>query len=292
MRISTIYSAMMFSEAELPRAHLPFEIQCMIVDLNSDDESSLAGYASVCKAWYPMARTYHFKSLRLTDRSGVSARSLLCDSTSSVLPFIRNLIIVEGQKYGNTLWLRDSLPRMRLNELANLESLTLDRFDWTNYNIHARAAVLSLMPRVKKLQLLSFYSSSIRDTLKLLAAAHSLQYLVVTELNDRILHSTTPDSVIFAHTPKFCDPHGLTFLHTNHGALLRTIRCTTSPSHLTNLTVRGIDTTTSREVAALLRANGNTLEHLALAFAPFADRKPEGAYPSAPPRTRIDFVPL
>lgn len=275
------------SNTQLSQVHLPLEVQCMIIDANANDKASLATCALVCKAWYPIARTYHFKSLRLTGQS--SASWLLCDSKSSVLPFIHDLTIIqEGRQSNSKSWIRGTLPRMRLNELVNLKSLTLDRFNWVKYDPRARAVVLSALPRLKELRLLSFYTTSILDTLQMLAAAPNLQSLVITELNDTVRRDQAPEGAILARAPESCIPRGLTSLQTNKTTLLRAIRSTTPQPPLRDLIVHEIGTRTAIELAKILSTCGSTLEHLALSFVPFGIGNPEGAYPSIPPSPRAD----
>lgn len=188
------------------QTQLPLEVQFMILGLIADDKSSLAACALVCRAWCPVARTHHFKSLCLPSETNVSARLLLTNSTSSVLPFIRELSIRGSHASADASWVADLLPYMRLNELANLDILTLELLHWIDHEPHTRATLLSLLPRVKELRLLSIYTSTVLDTLQLLTAAPSLQRLIHAD------HTPTSGNATTRWTP-----HEHAFLqHTYH----------------------------------------------------------------------------
>ncbi|KAI0725346.1 hypothetical protein C8Q72DRAFT_797402 [Fomitopsis betulina] len=266
-------------QTEPLHVQLPLEIQCMILNCTADDKNSLANCALVCKTWHPIARMHHFRSFSLTGlQTNVPARSLLCENASSVLPFNRALSIQEGRNRDRTLWLAKHLPRMRLGDLANLETLTLKHFHWTDYPPQARAAVLSALSNVKHLRLRSLYTASVLELMGLLTAAPSLQTLVYNERNDCDARIQAPEDVIVTHAPAACIPPGLTHLQTNHRDLLRAIRYTTPLPSITQLVVHELCTATAAELVPLLRASSSTLEHLTLRFVPFADAQPEDMF--------------
>ena len=252
---------------------LPLEIHFMILNSIADDKSSLAACALVCRAWRPVARTHHFKSLCLPRKANLSARLLLTDSTSSILPFIRHLSIKED--YYGALWVADFLHHMRLNELVQLESLTLDRLLWIDYDPQTKAKLLLLLARVKELRLLSVYTSTALDAIELLVAAPSLQRLIIADHTDHLSQRDFTTDDIRARFPAVHISHALTHLETNEPQLLVAIHSLAPQPPITTLVVNETGVPNIAILAAFLRASGSTLKHLTVRFI-----RSEGASPT------------
>ena len=250
----------------------------MIIDYIADDKPSLAACALVCRAWCHVARPHHFKSLSLRSQTNISARSLLSDGTHPILSSIRHLLIEDGED--NALWVNDLLPRMRLNEMANLESLTLEHLHWDDCQPQARAVVLSSLHRVRELCLRPIYTSTVLDTLELLAAAPSLKRFVHVDgdQSDYVTSREFTQEDLCARVPAACLPRGLTHLETNESELLHAI-CYLAPlPPITELVVDDVDTLFATTLVAFLRASGSTLRHLTITFIWYFDTKAEGAF--------------
>ncbi|KZT66726.1 hypothetical protein DAEQUDRAFT_674517, partial [Daedalea quercina L-15889] len=71
----------------------PAELIEMIIKNGSDDPRTLASCSLVCRSWSPIARAQRFQRLSITPRSDTPPRCalLLCDPTSTVLPYVRQL---------------------------------------------------------------------------------------------------------------------------------------------------------------------------------------------------------
>lgn len=248
----------------------------MIVGSMEDVGSSLAACALVCRAWRPVARANHFKSLRLSSQDNVPARLLLTDDTSSVVPFIRDLSIQEGEIGAH--WVSELLPHMRLNELVNLESITLEDFPWIDYEPHTRSIILSLLSQVKELRLLSLYTRSSLDIFELLAAAPLLRRLTHNdEKNDWLWSREVPSHVVRGRYSAECIPRSLAYLETNESELLDAVRYLAPRPPITSLVVNAMGAYCVPKVVAFLRASSGTMRHLTVRFI-----RSEGAPPTSP----------
>ena len=176
---------------------IPSEIWDIIIDFHHDDHQTLVSCSLVCRDWCPTARMHRFHEIKIKPRPGgpPPAASLLCDPTSTVLPYVRRLDILEGlpaSREGGedhnekplasgdsmtTFWLDDILPVMRIHELTALESVSLGRLRWDILSHRSRDGIMELCRRIRSLKLSCWVlgDTPCSAVLQMLSAATTLQ---------------------------------------------------------------------------------------------------------------------
>ncbi|KAH9924701.1 uncharacterized protein B0H18DRAFT_1010815 [Fomitopsis serialis] len=219
---------------------LPPEICDMIIDHLHDDTETLA--------WLPAARMHRFERLHLprrtTRRSALMA--VLCASTSTILPYICHLSLEEnnlkrGRTYRESSWLDDALPRMRLQELTNLKTLTIGHLSWAALGPRARAALFSVLPRTE-------HAGKVSELLS------SLEALAVStkEFSERPRGGTTS----LPRFPTTCIPSNPTDLVEAHLCIFSpaNFRCITTNPPITRLVVHNIRESSVKDIVPILRS--------------------------------------
>ncbi|KAH9914709.1 uncharacterized protein B0H18DRAFT_1125365 [Fomitopsis serialis] len=190
--------------------HDPSQIPIELLDAIMDhtDEETQTSCSLVCRHWSPTARRHRFREvIILPHREEAQPRSasLLCDPTSTILPYICRLnISLEGltpEKDGAVytsnvpwqeaalglwptrgLWFDAVLPMMRMHDLTALKTLYISDLSWERLSLESRRGLAILCQRVISLKL--SFSGKVpampcSSLANLLIAATSLQDLSI-----------------------------------------------------------------------------------------------------------------
>lgn len=95
-------SQVIYSGAAARRA--PLEVLEKIAD-DVDDNASLASCSLVCRIWSAAARRHRFRVVEISfewprENQRFTPISLLCDPTSTVLPFVQEMHLTDSERYG------------------------------------------------------------------------------------------------------------------------------------------------------------------------------------------------
>lgn len=142
-------------------AQLPIDVVDAILDnYLHHDMQTLAHCSLVSRSWSPLARRHRFREVKITPCSDgrPQSASFFCDPTSTVLPFIQSLTLIESIGDGNyggyhSHWLDDALPAIRVSHLTALNRLVVELFQWTELSSSSRSNFMSLLERVTFLRL-------------------------------------------------------------------------------------------------------------------------------------------
>ncbi|KAH9914684.1 uncharacterized protein B0H18DRAFT_1044225 [Fomitopsis serialis] len=153
---------------------IPLELWDMIIS-HVDCENSLLDCALVCRTWRPAARQHRFNVVRITpqtnEREPRESPLLLSDPSSTILPYVRRIDLVEGvvpksvvqfipaiqspsdaAQYGGIAWLDDILPTIRVHDLTALQWLDLLELCWEELSADSRANLKYLCRRLTTLR--------------------------------------------------------------------------------------------------------------------------------------------
>ena len=196
---------------------LPVETWDHVIDFIRDDTQALASCSLVCRAWSPTCRIHRFREIKVRPRAvGVPpAASLLCDPSSTVLPFVRSLILIEGLPEtdldrddrdpitldpavgGTTYWFDDVLPEMRTRELTALERLSVQALQWESLSGSSRSSIVELCRRLHALEVITWDPLDIpcAVVIQLLSAATSLKHFTLRLPEQTIIPPIDPDDL-------------------------------------------------------------------------------------------------
>lgn len=150
---------------------LPIEVVGVIIDKHVGDMQTLDQCSLVNRSWYPLARGHRYCEVTISPHSNgrPPSASLICDPTSTVLPFIQRLRVIDGvtkedaekSKHGIAFggrytphWLDDALPEIRVSQLTGLDELGVEQFKWNEFSPASRSIFMKLIERLSFLRLL------------------------------------------------------------------------------------------------------------------------------------------
>jgi len=159
---------------------IPLELWDTIIS-HVDCENSLLNCALVCRTWRPTARQHRFEVVRitpqLTEREPRESPLLLSDPSSTILPYVRRIHLVEGMvpkpvaelipaihspsdaaPYGGIAWLDDILPTIRVHDLTALQWLDLIELRWDELSADSRTNFKYLCQRLTTLRHFTCYT--------------------------------------------------------------------------------------------------------------------------------------
>lgn len=246
------------SYGTLPRC--PPEICSLILD-SLDDMPTLSACALVCRAWQPRARFLRFRTLHLHERS----RALLCDDTSTILPYIRELVIDRSGEDLAGYWPIGPISQMRLAELTSLESLSVISIPWPVLDEPAQAVLCAAFSRIKCLHI----SARILDIVWILSAVPLLEDLAYSvcdgaEEDLRTLVACIHEGRI---PPTSVPPlKRLARVRAQQGELLDALRVLKPDLPITTLVLKQIDDEFIGSIIRFTRHFGAQLEYVSLEF--------------------------
>jgi len=255
---------------------LPPELFDAIIDHLHDDRHTLGTCALVCRGWLPASRMHNFRELNI-DRCSSSQKpcQLLCDSTSTVLPYVRCLRLDlfgssrDSASASELSWLNNTLPRMRLRELTALQHLELRRLRWEYLSPESRACILAACKHVRRLTLQTLVCPTVTPALEMLSAAPLIERLELSRGGrlgeDRaILDSSSPSFVDWRMSGTLRSVAigiGYPFFLVALGRFAPMLRVHT-------LSMTYVKWQEARELAAFVKSCGPSLEHVHITFGP------------------------
>lgn len=267
-------------------SHLPIEIYDQIIGMNHDDYQTLANCSLVCRAWSPTCRMHRFRELKVMPRpvGRPLAASLLCDLTSTVLPYVRNLVLVEGLPEmdldredrdtitldpsvgGTTYWFDDVLPEVRTRDLTALESLSLQALQWESLSSSSRSSTVELCRRLRSLDVITWDPLDIPHTavIQFLSAATALERFTLHLPEQGIIPPINLDEL---PPPSGADATLALQVFEVHNAVcwyIQTLPRHFSTLHITEATLRGVGRNHVEALIVFLTLCAPTLHRLSL----------------------------
>ena len=212
------------------------------------------------------------------------AASLLCDPTSTVLPYIRSLILVEGLPDDDldrddrdpitrtpavdstVYWFNNVLPEIRINDLTALESLSLEALQWESLLSTSRRSIARLCRQLRSLQVVTWDSLDIPciAVIQLLSAAPSLEHLALRLPEQDIIPPIDPDEL-----PPRSNANATLVLDSFKidnavGCYLEGLPRHYSTLRITKLSLRGVGKNDVRAFIPFVRLCETSLQHLSL----------------------------
>ncbi|KAH9933315.1 uncharacterized protein B0H18DRAFT_1101996 [Fomitopsis serialis] len=266
---------------------LPPELFDAIIDHLHDDRHTLATCALVCRGWLPASRMHNFHELSI-HRYSISQQpcELLCDSTSTVLPYVRRLRLDLGGSSRDSAstfafespWLNSMLPRMRLRELTALQHFELRCLRWEYLSPESRACILAACNYVRSLTLQTLVSPTVSPALEMLSAAPLIEHFELS----RSVHIGDDRTILDSSSPSFVDWRMPGTLR----SVTIGIRCPfflvaldrfTPALRIRTLSVTYVEWQEARNVAAFMKSCGPSLEHVHVTFGPSDSDHSSGA---------------
>lgn len=274
---------------------LPVELVEIIIEEHNDDITFLTACSLVCHSWSAIARRHRFSKVITGPRS----TSLLCDSTSTVLPYIRYLhlsggslawhpwVAVSKLSKGPEQCLDDILQKVRFEDLTSLESLRIDDVMWPALCGRSRCVLQYFCRRVTSLKMTySFHGGNLSpppmscsSVAQLLGAATSLQ------------HFTLSDAVCFGPDRRIVNVDANTQVSWPEVSMLESLEVTDDSAwylsrlptlfttvKLRRLTLQGFEEDCVIPLITFLKSCTTTLESLSLGLSPCKDGIAEGVF--------------
>lgn len=260
---------------------LPGEILDMILGhFTIEDSETLSSCVLVCRSWVPTARRHRFGLVNVTPHPDRRPRasSLLCDPSSTILPYVRRICLVEGISTEECVdpshaaqavrvpWLDSVLPHIRIDDLTALQMVYIRDSVWRRLSPDSLRCLKELCKRVTTLRLSYLHVEGIRcSQLIELLSSTSLQYLSLS-----VIHEPVGPDVWFGDErsvrqktnltlPSFTIKYGI------HSYLLALTTAFSTP-HLTKIEIENIDLHNVGPLVLALKACSATLEDLELRF--------------------------
>jgi len=276
----------MSASATSPSPRLYPELCDIVIDNLHDDKTALAMCAMVCRSWVPASRAHQFRTLSLDhcrDHTLHSSRldkviwdrraSLLCDASSTVLPFVRHLMIHDDYFWRGTLsspsaphWLNETLPGIQLHLLTALRSLSLFELCWHDLSQQSQSIIHRLCGRTQCLSVWNLITRSFDyAVLDIISGAQTLEVLKYED-EELLEHFDFHPPEVPANWQM---PQSLHSLHLDgsFSFILRALIHYNSPPHVHTLTVSYIyDAFAATYVAQYIQHSGKSLHAINLHF--------------------------
>lgn len=246
-----------------------------------EDGDTLSSCVLVCRSWAPTARRHRFGLVNVTPHPHrrPHASFLLCDPTSTVLPYVRRICLVEGVSQEDCLdqscvtkgervpWLDGVLPHIRIQDLTALQMIYIRDSVWARLSSASVRCLKELCKRVTTLHLSYLHVEGIRcsQLVELLSSSTSLRHLSLS-----VIHEPTGPDLGFGDK-NYTQKRGtltLSSLSIKYGIHWYLLALTTafSTPRLTHIEVENIDLHNVSPLVHALKACSATLEHLELRF--------------------------
>ena len=270
---------------------LPVELVETIMENHSNDVEVLAACSLVCRSLSDIARRFRFREIRAgpRDLSGSvtesRSTSLLCNLTSTVLPYVRDLHLDANEQF--PAWanatararriqiLDDILQRIRVDDLTVLDSLRVDYVMWHLLSAPSRLALQRLCRYITSIHIAYPYhgTSGILYPIpcsaiaQLLATAPSLQHftLVLFPCNRVKLMEEEVSPYIRESLPKIMVLKSLK-INDNSASYLSHLPPFFPTIQLKELSITSINGDSVKSLYTFLRSCATTLESLTLNF--------------------------
>lgn len=264
---------------------LPVEIWDDIIGYIRDNYEALANCSLVCRALSPTCRIHRFREVKVNPRSvgRPQTASLLCDPTSTVLPYVHRLVLIEGlpetdldreERHSITLdpavgstayWLDNVLPEMRIRELTALKSLFVRAIQWESLSSSSRNSLVELCSRLHSLEVITWEASDIprAAVIELLCAATLLKHFAL-RLPEQIF--TPPPDPDKAPSQRADAPPTLMSVELDNtvGWCSQALLLHFSALHITKASLRGVGLYDVKGALSFLVLSSASLQHLSL----------------------------
>ena len=279
-----LYYGMSQVAASCPR--LPVEIWEEVLAYNLCDDHTLANCSLVCRTWSPTCRMHRFREIKVKPRpvGHPQAASLLCDPTSTVLPYVHSLTLIEGlpemdldrddrdpitldPAVGYTsYWFDDVLPKIRTRELTALERLSVQAIQWESLSSSSRKSVVDLCPRLRSLEVVTWDPLDIPCVaiIQLFDAATLLKHFTLRLPEPDIIPPIDPDDL-----PPPSDSNATLALESFQidnavGCYLKGLPFHFSTLCITKVTINGIGKNDVQALLSFITLCSASLQHLSL----------------------------
>ncbi|EPT01753.1 hypothetical protein FOMPIDRAFT_91599 [Fomitopsis schrenkii] len=295
-------------------ARVPLEVFEMVTS-HVDVSDDLSSCSLVCRLWSAAARRRLFRVVKISARQNglPSSSSLLCDPTSTILPFVHTIRLEEGVDYdvvheegllgpismympapreSRTPFLDDVLPTIRTRDLTALRSLEVVDLTWAELSTESRRAFFDLCPLITSLSLFclrgqGISSSGMVELLGGVTEVSSLQKLYVSDPHIFVRRYILSDNQPIPSPPTKAtiSLKSLTMEGDCMTPFLPGLLAVFAFPHITDLILRDIAPDNVGDLVSLLRGCASNVERLQLRF----DKLLIGHYMSE--RDHADVVP-
>lgn len=140
--------------APLDLSRLPQDICDAVIEHLYADTHALRACAATSRAWRHTSQRLLFASISLADAASANALLDLLDTSPYLAPFVRRLRIDAGQGYLDRAppWVTPALSGALVEQLSELENLTVEQLSWKSVRPHHRPGFLQF-PSVTHLTL-------------------------------------------------------------------------------------------------------------------------------------------
>ncbi|KAH9933316.1 uncharacterized protein B0H18DRAFT_983022, partial [Fomitopsis serialis] len=245
-------------------------------------------HSTYCRAWLPRARMHLFHALRLDSHVALrKTRALLCDPTSTVLPYVRHFHLLEGRSgrlHTRPPWLDNTLPCMRFQDLTALRCLELSNVWWQALSRESRACLRAACQPIRCLILWDLQlTDALRPVFDIISAAPLLEHLEVLSAgyprkDDRLTIASLRS--LPSHKWRMPDTLSSLDIESELSGFFVALGHFTPELHVRTLSVKFVDREHASNVAAFVQSCGSSpMEHVNVSFAdsPDPDSAPSAA---------------
>ena len=259
-------------------ARVPLEVLETVAS-NVDDEESLSSCSLVCRLWSAAARRYRFRVVEISfewprDGQRFTHIPLLCDPTSAVLPFVREIRFSDKERFlrNGIPSFNDILPAIRVSDLSMFQSLTIVDLTWGELSDESQRALIQLYQKITFLSINVWCAPegiSSTELIRILQVAKSLRKLCLINSG---LSGGRPHHPSETHDLRRLDKQSMSSITSIRitgsclCAYVPALLSTFSFPHLTEVALENLTRAAMTGVMSFLRVCSSTLEHLRLMF--------------------------
>ncbi|KAH9915402.1 uncharacterized protein B0H18DRAFT_97027 [Fomitopsis serialis] len=176
--------------ARIFRGVFPQELCDMVINLASDDQSTMRACSSVARSWVRTSRPHIFKIVTFKDWDDVTAFLAIISShvlrSDCIVDLVYDVCISEDASAiplgSPSLWKHDRLPDV-LRRFNFLDTLRLDRPWWTPHRVSpvVAEAIVEVSRKAARLYLYDAYFKDIDDMVPLLSSAPQRSCVCITK---------------------------------------------------------------------------------------------------------------